>query len=108
MVSKLYICLCIHYTWLASCMFVCMSVRGAEHKVDSDLARSISQFCEDIPVGVDELFKVRPFLLTQNYFLSSQKMSALACFTVSVGIVLYYQMYLFMTYRQFVHVDVFV
>ncbi|KAI0229507.1 GTPase-activating protein skywalker [Lamellibrachia satsuma] len=33
-------------------------VRGAEHKVDSDLARSISQFCEDIPVSVDDLFKL--------------------------------------------------
>ena len=63
MVSKLYVCLYV-------------SVRGSEHKVDSDLARSISQFCEDIPVGVDELFKVQPFLLPQNYFPSSPSLGA--------------------------------
>lgn len=33
-------------------------VRGAEHRVDSNLSQSISQFCEDIPVAVDEFFKV--------------------------------------------------
>ena len=44
-------------------VFMCVTVRGAEHKVDLDMARSISQFCEDMPVGVDELFKVRTSFL---------------------------------------------
>ena len=52
-------------------MFVCVAVRGAEHKVDSDLARSISQFCEDIPVSVDELFKVRTLLVPRIILYTS-------------------------------------
>ena len=53
-------------------MFVCMcvTVRGAERKADSDLARSISQFCEDMPVGVDEFFKVRASFDFQANFCS--------------------------------------